>query len=211
MQNILYEVLHPWHWLIYGQNAAGVAAVAAILGLIGLYFYTRYTRRMMLLQQETQRATITPILVSTGTIEFTPVESMEDLAAQLGLIAPEVTAYRPVLTVRNVGEGAAIYITSWVQAVTEKFTMGGSVLFLQSPDTNAGDQQLQALLQGESMEIKFSLLNPSQVKGRLLFVVQCRDAANGQHQLQLLYSNWPEGSVQMTMVHGPLHPSSKVK
>lgn len=211
MQNILYQVFHPWHWLTYGQNAAGLAAVAAILALVGLYFYTRYTRRMMLLQQETQRATITPILVSTGPIEFAPVESKEDLAAQLGLIAPAVTAYRPVLAVRNVGEGPAIYITSWAQTVTEKFTMGGSILFLQSPDTNAGDLQLQALLQGESMEIKFGLMNPSQLKGRLLFVVQCRDAANGQHQLQLLYSNWPEGSIQMTMVHGPLNPSNKAK
>lgn len=211
MQNILYQALHPWHWLTYGQNAAGVAAVAATLALVGLYFYTRYTRRMMLLQQETQRATITPILVSTGPIEFAPLESKEDPAAQLGLIAPEVTAYRPVLTVRNVGLGAAIYITSWAQTVTEKFTMGSSILFLQSPDTNAGNQQLQALLQGESMEIKFGLMNPSQVKGRLLFVVQCRDAANRRHQLQLLYSNWPEGSVQMTMVHGPLNLSKGAK
>lgn len=214
MQNILYQVLHPWHWLTYSQNASGVgavaaavAALAAVLGLIGLYFYTRYTRSMMLLGQETQRATITPILVSTGSIEFVPLETKEDLAAELGLIAPTVTGYRPVLTVRNVGEGAAIYITSWAQAVTEKFTMGGSILFLQSPDTNAGDQQLQALLNGESMEITFGLMNPSLVSGRLLFVVQCRDAANGQHQLQLLYSNWPEGSVQMTMVHGSLTPT----
>jgi hypothetical protein len=68
---------------------------------------------MMLLQQETQRATVTPILVSTGAIEFVPLETKEDLVAQLGLIAPTVTGYRPVLTVRNVGEGAAIYITSW--------------------------------------------------------------------------------------------------
>jgi len=211
MQSILYQILHPWHWMTYGQNAAGVAAFAAILGLIGLYFYTRYTRRMMLLQQETQRAAITPILVSTGAIEFVPLETKEDLGAQIGLIAPTVTGYRPVLKVRNVGEGAAIYITSWAQAVTEKFTMGGSILFLQSPDTNAGDQQLQALLKGESMEITFGLMSPSLVKGRLLFVIQCRDAANGQHQLQLLYSNWPEGSVQMTMVHGPLNPSSKAK
>lgn len=158
MRNILYQILHPWHWVTYGQNAAGVASVAAILGLIGLYFYTRYTRKMMLLQQETQRATVTPILVSTGAIEFVPLETKENPAAQLGLIAPTVTGYRPVLTVRNVGEGAAIYITSWAQAVTEKFTMGGSILFLQSPDTNGGDQQLQALVKGESMEITFGLI-----------------------------------------------------
>jgi len=211
MQNILYQFLHPWHWLTYGQNAAGVAAVAAILALVGLYFYTKYTRKMMLLQQETQRAVITPILVSIGPINFVSVESKEDLAAQLGIVAPAVAAYRPVVTVRNVGQGAAIYITSWAQSVTEKFTMGGSILFVQSSETNGGDQPLEALLQGESMEIKFSLMNPSQVKGRLLFVIQCQDAASGQHQLQLLYSHWPEGSVQMTMVHGPLDPSSKAK
>ena len=216
MQNIWYQVLHPWHWLTYGQNASGVAAVgavvaaaAAVLGLIGLYFYTRYTRSMMLLQQQTQRATITPILVSSGPVEFTPAEFTNSTAAQIGLIPPVATAYQPTLTIRNVGAGAAIYITSWVQAVTEKFEMGGSVIFLQSPETNSGDHPLAALLQGEPMEIKFGLMKPSQVKGRLLFVIQCRDAANGLHQLQLLYSNWPEGSVQMTMVHGPLNPPNK--
>ena len=211
MQNILYQVLHPWHWLTYGQNAAGVAAVIATLGLVGLYLYTRYTRNMMLLQQETQRATITPILVSTGAIEFVPAEFSHNPGTELGLVAQDILAYRPVVMVRNVGQGAAIYITSWAQSVTEKFTMGGSILFVQSPETNAGDQPLEALLQGESMEIKFGLMNPSQVKSRLLFVIQCRDAASGQHQLQLLYSHWPEGSVQMTMVHGPLETSSKAK
>jgi hypothetical protein len=209
MQNIWYEVFHPWHWLTYGQNAAGVAGVAAVLGLVGLYLYTRYTRRMMLLNQETQRAAITPILVSSGPIEFTPAEFTNSPAAQIRLIPPVTTAYQPALTIRNVGQGPAIYITSWAQAVTDKFEMGGSVIFLQSPETNPGDQQLRELVQGESLEIKFGLMKPSQLKGRLLFVVQCRDAANALHQLQLLYSNWPEGSVQMTMVHGPLNPPNK--
>lgn len=99
MQNFRYQILHPWHWLTYGQNASGIAAVAAViaalavvLGLIGLYFYTRYTRNMMLLGQETQRANITPILVSSGPIEFTPVEFVTSPAAQLGFVAPEPTA-----------------------------------------------------------------------------------------------------------------------
>src|SRR5580692_9869699 len=112
MQNIWYQILHPWHWLTYGQNASGVSAVAAVtaalaavLGLIGLYFYAKYTRKMMLLQQEMQRATITPILVSSGPIEFAPAEFVQNLGAELGLIAPDVTAYRPVLAIRNVGEG----------------------------------------------------------------------------------------------------------
>ena len=211
MQNIWYQVIHPWHWLTYGQNASGVAAVAGVFGLIGLYFYTRYTRRMMLLQQEMQRATITPILVSSGPIAFQAAEFTNSPAAQLGFIAPEAGSYRPVLSIRNVGHGAAIYITSWFQSVTEKFAMGSSILFLQSPETNPGDHPLTELLEGESTEIKFGLMNLSQVKGRLLFVVQCRDAANGQHQLQLLYSNWPEGSVQMTMVHGPLNSPNSLK
>lgn len=209
MQNIWYQVLHPWHWLTYGQNAAGVAASAAVLALIGLYFYTRYTRKMMLLGQETQRATITPILVSSGPIEFTPAEFTNSPAAQLGFISPEATAFSPVLTIRNVGEGAAIYITSWVQSVTEKFEMGGSVIFKQSPQAISGDHQLAELLKGESMKIKFGLMKPAQVKGRLLFVIQCNDPANGLHQLQLLFSDWPNGNVQMTMVHGPLNPSIK--
>src|ERR1019366_4887010 len=55
----LYQVTHPWHWLTYGQNAAGLQALCAFLALIGLIFYTLYTRRMMMLGELTRRAAIT--------------------------------------------------------------------------------------------------------------------------------------------------------
>jgi len=51
----LYQFLHPWHWLTYGQNASVVV-------LIVVAFYTIYTRRMMLLAQQTRRGELYPIL-----------------------------------------------------------------------------------------------------------------------------------------------------
>lgn len=70
MQNIEYQLLHPWHWLTYGQNATALGAVVACLGFIGLIFYTLYTRRMMKLGENTRRAAITPVLISRGGVQF---------------------------------------------------------------------------------------------------------------------------------------------
>jgi hypothetical protein len=52
----LYQVLHPWHWVTYGQNAAAV-------GLIGLALYTYFTYRLFRHSQDIERAKLLPYLV----------------------------------------------------------------------------------------------------------------------------------------------------
>lgn len=210
MSNFLYQILHPWHWLTYGQNAAGVAAVAAILGLVGLYFYTRYTRRMMKLGEVTRRATMTPILVSSGLVRFEAADLKHSTGSEIGLTEPEITAFRAILTIRNVGEGAAIYLRAWAQTVSKEFRIGGSIILIRTNHSVVGEPGLSELLKGESTEARFERFKPSELSGRLLFVVESSDAANIDHQLQMLYSGWPNGEVQMTTVHG-LENSPKQK
>lgn len=55
LERIFYQVLHPWHWLTYGQNASG-------LGLIVLVLYTIYTRTMMLEAERARRGAMVPRL-----------------------------------------------------------------------------------------------------------------------------------------------------
>ncbi len=55
MSSFFYQILHPWHWLTYGQNASG-------LGLVVLVFYTLYTRTMMLEAERARRGAMVPYL-----------------------------------------------------------------------------------------------------------------------------------------------------
>jgi len=200
MKNFFYQMLHPWHWLTYGQNGTGLAAIAALLGLVGLYFYTRHTRRMMELDEITNRATVTPILVSSGSIQLEPATIHQTPASELGFIDPLVTAIRAIVTIRNVGEGAAIYINSWAQVASITFEIDNSIL-PRTSNVISGEHTVHELLKGESTDVRFASFKPSEVSGRLLFVVECRDPANGLHQLQMLYSGLPNGQATVAMVH----------
>jgi hypothetical protein len=86
-----YQVLHPWHWLTYSQNAAAVQAVGALLGFILLWRYTVYIRRMMELAELTRRASLTPIFTAK---KIEPIFNGGDLV-------------RVAVTVRNIGQGPA--------------------------------------------------------------------------------------------------------
>jgi hypothetical protein len=200
MKNLFYQTLHPWHWLTYGQNATGVAALATLLGLVGLYFYTRYTRRMMELGELTNRATVTPILVSSGSVQLEPATIQQTPASELGFLDPMVTALRAIVTVRNVGEGAAIYLDSWAQVVSAAFEIDDSIL-TRTAHVISGEHAVHELLKGESAEMRFAPFKPSEVGGRLLFVIECSDPVNGFHQLQMLYSGLPNGEATVAMVH----------
>jgi hypothetical protein len=200
MRSFVHQILHPWHWLTYRQNATGLAAVAALLGLAGLYFYTRYTRRIMELGEITNRATITPILVSSGAVQLEPAATHQTPASELGLSDPTVTAIRAIIAIRNVGEGAAIYLDSWAQAVSATFEIDNSIL-ARSSHAITGEHTVHELLKGESTEVRFAPFKPSEVGGRLLFVIHCSDPVNGFHQLQMLYSGLPNGKAAVAMVH----------
>jgi hypothetical protein len=200
MKNFFYQILHPWHWLSYGQNATGLAALTALLGLVGLYFYTRYTRRMMELTEITNRATITPILVSSGSVQLEPASTRQTPASELGFIDSLVTAIRAIVTIRNVGEGAAIYLNSWAQVVSATFEIDNSIL-TRTSQVISGEHSAHELLKGESTEVRFAPFKPSEVSGRLLFVIECSDPVNGFHQLQMLYSGLSNGEATVAMVH----------
>jgi hypothetical protein len=200
MKSLFYQILHPWHWLTYGQSATGLAALAALMGLVGLYFYTRYTRRMMELGEITNRATVTPILVSSGSVQLEPVVIQHTPASELGFLDPTVTAVRAVVTVRNVGEGAAIYLGSWAQIVSATSQIDNSIL-TRTGHVTSGEHTTHELLKGESTEVRFAPFKPSDIGGRLLFVIECSDPVNGFHQLQMPYSGLPNGEAHVAMVH----------
>lgn len=200
MKSLFYQILHPWHWLTYGQNATGLAAFAALLGLVGLYLYTRYTRRMMELGEITNRATVIPILVSSGSIQLEPAATQLTTASELGFVDPTVTAVRAVVTIRNVGEGAAIYLGSWAQVVSATFGIDNSIL-TRTGHVTSGEHIVYELLKGESTEVRFAPFKPSEISGHLLFVIECSDPVNGFHQLQMLYSGLPNGEANVAMVH----------
>ena len=203
MQRIIYQITHPWHWLTYGQNAAALGALSAVLGLIGLFFYTTYTRRMMKLGEATRRATITPILVLRAEPEFIATEVETSPAGELGFTPHKVISYRTVLKIRNIGEGAAVFLRAWAQPVSEKFGIGGATILLKTVHSTDGSSESTELFKGESTSVAFEPLKPSDLQRRWLFVVESIDQANGRHQLHVLRSAAPNVEIFVTMVHGP--------
>jgi hypothetical protein len=97
---LLYQLLHPWHWLTYGQNAS-------VVGLIVVVFYTIYTRRMMLLAQQTRRGELYPIL------------AVQKFVAKNGSMG---------LAIKNVGAGPMLNLSQWGQPVSARFQLGETFL-----------------------------------------------------------------------------------
>jgi len=108
VNQMLYQLLHPWHWLTYGQNTAAV-------GLILLYFYTLYTRKMMLLAQQTRRAELYPLLILQKT---------------------QVSGDHLEFLIVNVGNGSLLNAVRWGQGVSNGFKLG-SVFLERPPDINS--------------------------------------------------------------------------
>jgi hypothetical protein len=202
MQNVIYQLMHPWHWLTYGQNATAVAAIAACLGLIGLYFYTRYTRTMMGVQQSIARASFTPILVADD-VDFDGEDTrMVEVAP--GLEQPKTFKCCATLTVKNIGQGAALYTRAWCQAVTDQFVNGSMILekTLHSQESNG----FSHLLPSESASIVITGLNPEIVGQRRIVVIEAIDATSIRHQLQIVMTPVAPGQsvTEVAMVHADL-------
>lgn len=206
MNNALYQVLHPWHWLTYGQNATAVAALAAVAGLIGLFFYTRYTRQMMTMQETTVRETITPVLVMQGDSQFIPTKKhfVNPAAGILGREEPKVTEYKAVLKIRNIGAGAALFLSGWAQPVSDKFVDNPQMVFNKTPHSKTGQAGLTELLRGESTTLTFEGLPPEVLHQRWLFVVDSIDQTNERHQFHLIRTPIDEETTEksVSMVHG---------
>lgn len=208
MNNILYQVLHPWHWLTYGQNATAVAALATVLGLIGLFFYTRYTRRMMEMQESTARASITPVLVAQGDVKFaiSRVEYSNPSAALIGREEGTIREYKGVLKIRNIGAGAALFLRGWHQSVSSKFVADGLSILGRAAQSKNASAALSELMHGEATTVIFEGLNPDELHQRWLFVVETIDQTNQRHQLQLLRTPVGDEDVEVNviMVHQEL-------
>ncbi len=154
----------------------------------------------MELGEVTNRAAITPILVSSGSVQLETSATEHSPASELGFLDPTVTAVRAIVTIRNVGEGAALYLGSWAQVVSATFRIDDSIL-TRTGHVTLGEHTVHELLKGETTEVRFAPFKPSDIGGRLLFVIECSDSVNGFHQLQMLYSGLLNGEAHVAMVH----------
>jgi hypothetical protein len=201
MNRVIYQLHHPWHWLTYGQNATALAAVAAAVGLIGLFFYTRYTRRMMRLQEQTSRASITPVLLSRGGVQFKPTSVKHVEGSEIGLTAPIVDEFAAVLDVRNIGQGVALFLSAWCQPVSEDFVANDSTFLIRTVHAAPGEHELLELFKGEATKVMFQGFKPEDLHRRFLFVVEALDQSNGHHQLKIVRSGLPSGETSVCMAH----------
>ena len=209
MQSVVYQLTHPWHWLTYGQNATAVAAIAACLGLVGLYFYTHYTRTMMGMQESTARANVEPMLVTQDNVDFTPTDTrMVEVAARA--LQPKVLKYELTLRVRNIGQGAALFVHAWCQPVSEMFVLDSSVL-RKGPEAMESNGFIH-LLQSETESLVIGDLQPDLLSQRRIIVIDALDATSLRHQLQIVQTPLGGGKVEtvVNMVHADPKKSQRV-
>ena len=166
---LLYQLLHPWHWLAYGQNAA-------VVGLIVVILYTLYTRRMMLIAQQSRRAELYPLLI---------LQQVDGSEGHLQLL------------VVNVGGGPLLNASSWGQHVSARFRLG--VTFLERP-SGVISQFVGTLIPQGTLTLHREL-DSSEVK--TLEVIEGTDSVGGRHQFCLLRSSVGQGLYdhQVRMVH----------
>jgi hypothetical protein len=198
--NLTYQFHHPWHWLTYGQNATALGVVVACFGLIGLVFYTFYTRRMMKLGEDTRRATITPVLISRGGVQF-DATAFDPPTVVVGLPSPTITEYRATLNVRNIGEGAALFLQAWCQPVSQAFDVNDTSILSRTPHAAIGEHELTELFKGEFTGVAFPGFKPTDLHRRWVFIVDCIDQSNGKHQLKILRTGLPSGETHVSMAH----------
>jgi hypothetical protein len=116
----LNHVIHLWHWLTYGQNAAALQGICALLAFYLLWRYTAYTRRMMELGENARRSMITPVFTAK---EIVPHYLSDQSAA----------VCRVSMTIRNIGQGPAAVFWAWHQPVSDRFSPPGTQILIQSP------------------------------------------------------------------------------
>ncbi len=138
-------------------------------------FYTIYTRRMMLLAQQTRRAELYPIL------------TVQDVVMKNGSMD---------LAIKNVGAGPMLNVFQWGQPVSERFELAGT--FLERPSA-VGHSFGGSMLRGEGRVLNTDV-DASQ--SRVLLVLEGTDSAGGRHQFcflrRLNASGIYENEVQMS-------------
>jgi hypothetical protein len=177
-----YQILHPWHWLTYGQNAAALQGVCALFAAIGLLFYVLDTRRMRQVGELTRRASMTPIFTARDIIPHC-VSGSDDV-------------FQISMTVRNVGEGVATVLWAWYQPVSAHFSVFDSGILTMSKSAKLATVPTNDLMKGESTVVDFVAFNPADPTDnsehvfnpniKWLFVVDSIGQAQGKHQLKIL-------------------------
>jgi hypothetical protein len=105
MRPSLYQVLHPWHWITYGQNSSAVGATAAGLAAIAAAVAGIFAVR-------TYNATLEQLAVSRNQAELAATQMLSQLRPVLLMrsrVNPNLTKG---FSIENVGSGAAHRI-SW--------------------------------------------------------------------------------------------------
>lgn len=204
MQNLFYQITHPWHWLTYGQNATAVAAITAIAGIIGLFFYTKYTRRMMELAEETSRANVSPTLALSGDIFTTGSPQAIDLNNP---IQPNGISVH--LRIKNVSNAPVVFIMAWAIRISREFKLKDQSLYPKTPKCITCRVTKRALMGGEEFQVIHQDVPQLLRDEPWLYVIQIVDSTNRIHQLQVhLYGD--EGEMtSVSMVHEPLDVHAK--
>lgn len=196
----LYQILHPWHWLTYGQNAAALQGVCALFGIIGLLLYVIDTRRMRRASELTLRASMSPVFTARDLVPY---------YANPGTLEG---IYRIEMTVRNVGEGPAPVFFAWFQPVSAHFSITGAMVIPMPKTARLGEVSVRDLMKGETAHVEFDGYDPTRppdgsictfVQGsKWLFVMDSVDNAQGRHQLQMLMTiGVTQGQGELNMVH----------
>jgi hypothetical protein len=154
----LCQLVHPWHWLTYGNNAGAFASLMSLAALVGLVFYTRYTKNMMKVALETRRAEIIPyVVVEKRTPENIFVDQLEVL---------------------NLG-GPAVNCNLWQARVSDSFSIGST--FLEKPDG-----VIATFIGPIRKDAKITIRIEHNADQTFLTVLECRDLANERHQWHAL-------------------------
>ncbi len=160
---MIYQILHPWHWLTYGNNASGVASVCAVLGLIGLALYVCYTKAIMDATLSSYQASFFPVLTAT---------------------LSDTSQFFIHWRLRNLGRGPARNIRVWrIEEGNDAPSLFKRRQYL--PDERAW--HCGTLLpdhdEAEAFEIHYEYASGEDA---FLVVIDAEDNAGNSHQLQIL-------------------------
>ncbi|MHB8302411.1 MAG: hypothetical protein ACYDC6_06165 [Acidobacteriaceae bacterium] len=171
IKSMLYQFLHPWHWLTYGQNTS-------VIGLVVLVFYTIYTRRMMLLAQQTRRGELYPMIVLQST---------------------EVNYGELDFFIVNVGAGLLLNAFEWGQEVSGQFKIGET---FYEPSHEIEKKFIGTMVgQGQGTLTLHRKVDGTEL--RVLQIIEGTDSFGGRHQFCILRSFVSPGNYehQVRMIH----------
>ena len=187
---LIYQLVHPWHWLTYGQNAnalgslaAGIAAGAATLA--GVYAVRAY------------RSTVEQLNVAR-------TQDVRDLSHHLEVLRPqlsiEIDERRPpknggtFVRIRNIGTGRAVEIKRVGISLTTSISQPAGSDYLaivqMTGDHPNGPGHHTAFLwysstDGRRFRTETFFINPETVGGEMAVEITTGDEPTLLHHLQM--------------------------